>query len=304
MLTLSFRMMASLISVVGPADLEADRKNAEAFRKGAMLFHTRRESCIGTWRITYNSIQLVKGACGKPSLPEINQNIFTRSTLAIPTWYLPSFVEYLGDFSDSRRQSQWLVPTFSTVIAGVYWSRATALMGFYNWSENKTIFYDPNPEHVQRSEVIYTVKDEGVSMRPVMNASPLLFLVFIIQPTLTIILLLASILMFRTPLDKGFGLISLLAGIKTETLHLLAGASVSGKLKEALRVRVVVHQPLTLDGRPGHPRNGYILGDGLPNGKLAHPMNFSELFGRLRFRTSRRRHASWTELRDNQEHGH
>lgn len=96
----------------------SDEYIGEGFRKSAMLFHTRRERCTGTWKVTYNSIQLTHGVCDQPSVPDPNQDMFARAVLAIPDYYMSSLVEYLAYFSDLRAQSAWLMPTFTTTLAG------------------------------------------------------------------------------------------------------------------------------------------------------------------------------------------
>ncbi|ERF70238.1 hypothetical protein EPUS_00426 [Endocarpon pusillum Z07020] len=224
------------------------------FRQNAMLFHTRRERCKGSWRITYNSIELISGACLQAPTSEKIQKMFTNATLAIPTWYMPSLIEYLGGFGMHRNESRWLVPSFSTVIAGVFWSRVTRMQGRYGRVGN--------PQAVLQSDVYYHCNDEGIKVKQTMSTSPWLFVTLIVLPFLTLLLLLASVAMFHTPLGEGFGLITVLAGVCKDTLRLVNGASLSGELKRRLRVKFIVHK----DG--GHPRVEYVLGDEGPNDKL------------------------------------
>ncbi|CAD6594074.1 MAG: hypothetical protein ASARMPREDX12_008555 [Alectoria sarmentosa] len=244
---------------------------AETFKQNAMLFQTRRERCNGTWRITYNSVQLLNGSCYPPPLSDRSQILFTEATLAIPQWYIPSLVEYLSPFATTRNQSHWLIPTFSTVLNGMWWSRVLSENGYYTWGPNKTIFADPNPNDVLRSDLYYLVDDHVLSIRPTMNASPWLFIALALQPALTIILLFACLLMYTTPLDSGFGMVTLLAGARTETLKLLHSASFSGELKQRLRVKIAVEHRVTEDGL-SRLRNEYILGDDSPNGRLPYTL--------------------------------
>ena len=198
----------------------SDGHVAAAFRSSAMLFQTRRESCRGTWRITYNSIQLMNGSCDGPRLPESSQKVFTKNSLALRTFYTPMLCEYLQDFSSSRNASVWKIPTFATVMAGMYWSRVTRMRGH-------------TPE-----EVPYHVQDRLVSERVVMNTSPWLLFVFAIFPALTTLAFLSCLALYRVPLDsEGFGTVALLAGVRPDTLAVLGGASTSGKLKRPVRVR-------------------------------------------------------------------
>lgn len=136
---------------------------------------------------------------------------------------------------------------------GVYWSRAIVLDSFYAWSSRSK---DITEE--QKKELYYNVEDHVVSSRPTMNASPLLYLVLVVQPILTTIIFVAIILMYRTPIDDGFGLVALLAGVRRETLHLLNGASVSGKLRERV-ILDIVKRPYMVDQKQAEGVNEYIL---------------------------------------------
>ena len=252
------------------------------FKKTSMLFQTQRKRCNGTWRITYNSIQLLNGSCNQPPLSDRSQILFTNATLAIPLWYVPSFVEYLAPFAATRNQSLWLMPTFTTVVNGVFWSRVLALNYIDGCGPNKAIPSSSDPNTILETDLCYHIDDYVLSGRPAMDTSPWLFIALSIQPALTIIFLFASLTMYTTPLDRGFGMIALLAGVRTKTLKLLQGASFSGELKERLRVKIAVQDYVTEKGL-NIPRNEYILGDDSPNGRLPYVWRqhkpWSYLFG-------------------------
>ena len=252
------------------------------FKKTSMLFQTQRKSCNGTWRITYKSVQLLNGSCNQPPLPDRSQVLFTNATLAIPEWYVPSFVEYLAPFSAARQQSVWLIPTFTTVVNGVFWSRVLSLNHVDGCGPNKSIPSDSNPNDILLTDLCYHIDDYVLAARPAMNTSPWLFIALSIQPALTIIFLFASLSMYSTPLDGGFGMVALLAGVRTKTLKLLQGASFSGELKKPLRVGIAVQDYVTDEGHI-IPRNEYILGDDSPNGRLPYVWReyrpWSYLFG-------------------------
>jgi hypothetical protein len=55
--------------------------------------------------------------------------------------------------------------------------------------------------------------------------------------------MLASMLMMSTPIDRGFGLISILAGIERNSLSVLKGASLSGELRGDARLRIDAIEP-------------------------------------------------------------
>ena len=256
-----------------PTDLEYSNVSvhAEVFRKQAMLYHTRRESCTGTWRITYNSIQLLSGVCNKPPLPDERQNLFRNATLALPQWYMTSLSEFLGPFTQgARNQSHWLMPASCTVFAGMYWSRLTAFNVVGLLGLNVTTNQALDSSIQATADSYYLVVDNATSSRPTMNSAPLLYLTLAVYPALTALLLLSTLLTYNAPLDSGFGTIALLAGVRTETLKLLKGASLSGKLKKSIRVTIDVHKSFTDKGlRNQH--NEYIL-DGNPRSKAAPSM--------------------------------
>ena len=241
-----------------------------AFKNASMLFQTQRTRCNGTWRITYNSIQLLNGSCNQPPPSNQSQSLFTNTTLAIPEWFVPSFAEYLAPFATTRNQSLWLIPTFTTVVNGVFWSRVLALNHVKGCRPDKATPSSSDPNSISKSELCYHIDDYVLSGRPAMNTSPWLFIALSIQPALTIICLFASLLMYTTPLDRGFGMVALLAGVRTKTLELLEGASFSGELEKRLRVRIAVQDHAPDDKGHTIPRNEYILGNDSDSGKLPY----------------------------------
>ena len=238
------------------SDSDQMKKLIHDFRHSAMLFHTRRERCHGTWRITYNSIQLMNGTCQEHSLPDDVQTCFVNATQAIPQFYMPSLLEYLGPFSKERRESPWLLPTFVTVLAGAFWSRAVVLNGYFGWADDNPAANDP----VFRESVYYLVQDSAISIRPTMNASLALYGTLMVQPALAIVFLLGSVCMYGVPIDKGFGMIAFLAGVRVETLKLLKGASISGEVIRPLRVKILSWKNQN-DNDKGSTQNEYILED-------------------------------------------
>lgn len=231
------------------------------FAANALSFDTRRDLCRGTWRITYNSLELVSGSCDGPPLPDTSQDLFYHNSFSFGPYYIPMLMEYLGPFSDLRNASHWLLPTFTTAVAGMYWSRATAMNGYHPDQKKLPEYYsDPGTFNTTREldQVYYAVDDQLVSIRRTMNTSWLLYFTFALQPILTTILLIASACMRCTPIDRGFGIVALLAGVRKETLKLLEGASYSGELKEPLTVDIVVAKSVSASGCT-HPRNEYIL---------------------------------------------
>lgn len=130
---------------------------------------------------------------------------------------------------------------------GVFWSRVLALDYVDGCGPNKATPISSDPNSTSATDLCYQVDDYVLSSRLAMNTSPWLFVAFSIQPALTIIFLLASLIMYTTPLDMGFGMVALLAGVRTKKLKLLQGASFLGELEKRLRVRIAVLDYITDD---------------------------------------------------------
>ena len=233
------------------------------FKANALSFDTRRDLCKGTWRITYNSLELVNGSCSGPKLVDTSQDLFYHNSFSFSTYYIPMLVEYLEAFSDLRNNSHWLLPTFTTAVASMYWSRATAMNGYHPDLGNIPQYYsDPGTFNTtsQLNQVYYAVDDRLVSIHRTMNTSRLLYFAFALQPILTSIIFVASAWMKRTPIVRGFGLVAILAGVRKETLKLLEGASYSGELKKPLTIEIAAAKSVSAGGRT-YPKNEYILRD-------------------------------------------
>ena len=217
--------------------------NLTSFEENALLFETGRTNCKGTWRITNDAIGLSAGSCDPSAQPGSGQNLFTHASFAFRQYFVSTLIEYLAPFSQPRRQSHWLVPKFSTTIAGMYWARATTLNGDPTIRTEPTDFY-------------YPVKDEYELHRPSMNASGLLYVILALQPALSVFIFIANILLHRTPIGRDFGLVALLSGVQINGLHLLEGSSFSGRLKHSIRVQLAVDH---MENDLNTPKIRYIL---------------------------------------------
>lgn len=98
--------------------------------------------------------------------------------------------------------------------------------------------YNHNNITLSAGGMLYDSPSHLVSHRATLIKSGWLYCIFGIQPVLTILVLGSTISLHSVPVGKGFGLITMLAGIQIQTLHLLQGASLSGELKEKVRVTI------------------------------------------------------------------
>jgi len=75
---------------------------------------------------------------------------------------------------------------------------------------------------------------------PTLRADWGLYFILALQPVVTVLALLAVLLLFPTPISRGFGLVSLLEGVDKDSLDILKGAGFSGELKDPVGVGIKV----------------------------------------------------------------
>ena len=266
-----------------------------AFRANAFLFSTRREICTATWHITYNSLQLTQGHCSVSS-PKPSQDLFLHSVFDFTPYYTPSLAEYLAPRSTPKASTpteqnvyewgnQWLMSTFTTTVAGMYWSRTTALFGPDTFN-NGTI-------PAWNDEVNYTIPDTLLSTRQTMRPSWALYAVLAAQPVLISLIFIASIVLGHfSAIDGGnFGIVAILAGVRTETLKLFNGASFSGKLKKPVGIQI---DTITRKGEK-EPRIEYAFyDDGVPPKPSSATATLGHQFMPSRFDT--RKHTRYHQV--------
>ena len=215
------------------------------FSHYAQLFEITRRACTGSWVITRGGLQLVNGRCDETILLPEKQFIITNVTNTfLGYFYMSSLVEFMGAFGTSKRNgSDWEHSFMATGVAAMVWSRITVMYGAANLAETHDAPIWESSNHINftlaDAGLMYPVKDTVKYTRPTLRKSSLLYCVFVIQPLLVFVslALLASILN-STPLDKGFGFISILSGIDRESLDVVNGASLSGQL--AAKAKLVI----------------------------------------------------------------
>ena len=124
----------------------------------------------------------------------------------------------------------------------------------------------------------YYVHDYTTSTKPTMNSSSILYFVFAVQPFLALVALIAAWAYYRTPLDSGFGMVAILAGVRHESLRLLWGASMSGDLSKPVRMKIAVDDPVTTIGKAAPPQVEYILGREGKNESLSHALRYRDAY--------------------------
>ncbi|KAG8527789.1 uncharacterized protein KY384_007943 [Bacidia gigantensis] len=200
-----------------------------------------RQQCKGTWSITRGGIQLVDGSCDKGILPLEKQQPITNNTKGLfpGVWFMPSLAEFLGPFAVERNASVWKGSYLATSMAAMLWSRVTAANSAINLdpqSGSSVLQHEYHNYTYQDVGLYYPVDDHILYIRPTLRRSPWLYVVLAIQPVLTVGILALTLLLHSTPVDKDFGLISILAGVDRGSLDTLAGATLSGKLSKSVKL--------------------------------------------------------------------
>ncbi|KAJ9655465.1 hypothetical protein H2198_005651 [Neophaeococcomyces mojaviensis] len=132
----------------------------------------------------------------------------------------------------------------ATGVAAMLWSRITVLNSAENLVEtnplplNLTQRQDDKGKDISFEQIgmIYPVADEVTYVRQTLLNSVWQYSVLAVQPLLTIIMFGAILFFHSTPVDRGFGLISILSGIDAGGLNSLAGAALSGKLTKEVKL--------------------------------------------------------------------
>ena len=180
-----------------------------------MGYDVRRGRCNGTWRITKDSISLSEASgCSRTSVTEL----LTNNTLVLGEFYLPSLLEYIGH----RDTPHYL---WTSIVVGMVWSRFAAVI------DETTRGLD---------ELRYSTVDHATWTMQTVRRSWIIYFILALQPLLLTATLLTRVFLFSSPVTEGFGTISLLAGLRSDSAGVLRGASLSGKLSKLVRVQMVV----------------------------------------------------------------
>ena len=237
------------------------------------LYNVNRQQCQGTWSVTRGGIQLAEGSCNGTILPIEKQGMIVNQEL-IGGFYVPSLIEVLSMFSGGGtrgNQSAWFGPSMATSVAAMCWSRITGLdspaqynfdgfnlsTGQVNGTGYPWMFYP-----VTNQTVLYT--------RPTLRKTGLLYFIITLQPLLVAIVLVLIVSYHSTPLDRGFGLVSILSGVDRQSLDSLAGATLSGQLTKQVKLDIFPLQ----DGTDGKIEYRIATSSGAPvhRGKLVQDL--------------------------------
>jgi hypothetical protein len=116
--------------------------------------------------------------------------------------------DYLCLYSTVSIETEWAMPTFTSVVAAMYWSRMRWLN---EWAEPKPAFTVVTQDY---DETHYNVTDSTISIKPTLNATWPLYLVLGVYPILTSLLILVMVFLKSAPVSTDFGMVSILSGCR------------------------------------------------------------------------------------------
>jgi hypothetical protein len=201
-----------------------------SFQSTAMMFNIRRERCSGTWQVNRTAINLMGGMC----IGELTDQFILTGRNVRPFWFeaLPVWsTTLLTTFTIHSEDllSAWLVPAFTAGIGGGNWARIAEqrfnVMAYWGARVTKELLYPPSDETITAATATLKVTWP-------------LYLLLAVQPLLALAMLIISIVLYTTPIAKGFGLVSVLSGVDKESLSLISGAGLSGELEQPTMLKV------------------------------------------------------------------
>ncbi|MCJ1405538.1 hypothetical protein MMC11_008766 [Xylographa trunciseda] len=223
----------------------------ETFQSTAQAFKLSRRQCRGTWNITSSGVYLAEATLLETydeAVQSQNQSLIVDNELGITPTFHATLFEYDYRFrgtwnepmptsSIAEPQYQYKTSTTSALVASMIWARQVSLWepsrnNASSTASNNQYTIEPVNITTQR-EVITLRRDAG------------LVVVLASWPFLTIIALTLKTCLYSVPLGEGFGIISMLAGMKDCNLDVFSGASLSGQLSREITVRFHVYQDLT-----------------------------------------------------------
>ncbi|KAJ9603304.1 hypothetical protein H2200_012082 [Cladophialophora chaetospira] len=128
------------------------------------------------------------------------------------------FTPYTGS-ADQAVDNAWLNATYAESVVTSYWARALFMIPAQgNEFSNYDGPYRPDDERI-------------ISHRATLNAAPLLYIVLLVQPAMTLLALAVIAWLYAVPIGRGFGIVSIVSGFDSVRSRPMRGAGFSGKLK-------------------------------------------------------------------------
>ena len=213
----------------------------ETFGSHVTQYSLSRQLYTGSWRMSRNSVKLVNATAASPTHEQIEDHCLLRSNwLAIEDTFKMLLAEFDWRYRPDDRDKLFYkerIKSDSTFLASAVWSRMTAMTP----ETGIDISVHPGCPPVGLPTLSYDtsviVETIAVTIKPDWR----ILVVFALYP-----FILSATMIFRliswplSPIGEGFGLISLLASVDCNSLSLLAGAGLSGRLKRAVFVGLII----------------------------------------------------------------
>lgn len=199
------------------------------FRTQAHKFRLTRTECHGHWRLSSTATILIEGHCDIGSMADSK---VLQGTSMAPFAYdiLPSIGHsYKGFAENDPKLMPWLNATHAVSVVTSYWSRAVYMIYNQGFSASG---WSSGP--YQSSNQTCT------STRPALSDQTELYVVLAVQPAITLIALLVAAWLWRVPIGRGFGLVSIMSGYDPSKSSPISGA---GELDRHAFLQVVVTAP-------------------------------------------------------------
>ena len=227
----------------------------ETFQSTAQAFRLSRRQCYGTWNITSSGVYLAEATLletHEEALQSQDQALIADNELGITPTFHATLFEYDYRFRETwnepmptssitKPQYRYNISTTSALVASMIWARQVSL---WEPSRNNASAAASNNQYTIDPVNVVT-RREAITLRREIG----LVVVLAICPFLAIVALVLKTFLYSVPLGEGFGVISMLAGMKECNLDVFSGASLSGQLSRELTVRFHVHQDRNGRGR-------------------------------------------------------
>ncbi|KAG8533563.1 uncharacterized protein KY384_001303 [Bacidia gigantensis] len=209
----------------------------EKFSSHLKQYTLSKRNYTGSWHITKNSVELTyagpkAGILDERGLLSNNFRSFTdlyKVVFAEYDWRYLSAARSPATNTDDGDKYTKFIKSDSTFLAAMVWSRLVAVDGPEVWSPGTSsgIYGDDG-----WPELRYNTTVAEATISTTIKPSWGIGIVLGINPALLLFALLCRVLFWsRSPIGDKFGLVSILASVEQQSLGLLQGAGLSGRLK-------------------------------------------------------------------------
>ena len=197
------------------------------FRASAYKFNLSRRACRGHWRLGSGRLTLIDGSCDLNT--PINSTILQGLSMAPnPLDILPSLAHSYEAFvkENSTTLEPWIGITHAVSVAASFWARAAYI--------SKRIGPESNYVGPYKS-----ANETITSIRPTLDNQPALYIVLAVQPTITLVAIVITTWLYRTPLSRNFGLRSILKGFDPSSSQISYESKSSSAKDRQMRLEIL-----------------------------------------------------------------